>query len=99
SNGARIDGTNGTSNGPISFLKIFDEVAASFNQGGKRNGSIAAYMPIDHPDIVEFLKMRLPETSEATKARQLFKAVWISDEFMKRLEADADWSMFCPKDH
>ena len=87
---------NGNSNGIIPMLKVFNETARFINQAGKRNGSIACYLETWHLDIDDFLKLKLNTGIEEERARDLFYAVWISDLFMKRVEADADWSLMCP---
>jgi len=99
SRNSEIKGTHGRSDGPIPFLKIFNEVANAVNQGGRRPGSIAVYMEPHHPDIMEFLKMRLNSGNERERARDLFPAIWISDLFMERVQNNKMWSLFCPNDH
>lgn len=96
SRGTLIRGTNGMSNGPIPFIKIFEVVAYGFNQGGKRNGSFSIYMELHHPDILEFLELRLPGGDPQRRAQGLFTAVWISDLFMERLINKQKWSLFDP---
>lgn len=96
SKGSLIRGTNGQSNGTIPFLRIFNDVARAFNQGGKRNGSFAAYMEPHHPDILSFLELKRNHGDETLRARDLFLALWVSDLFMKRVEADGVWSVFDP---
>jgi ribonucleoside-diphosphate reductase alpha chain len=95
--GSHITGTNGTSNGIVPMLKVFNETARYIDQGGgKRAGSIACYLEPHHADIEDFLKLKLNTGIEEERARDLFYAVWISDLFMQRVEADADWSLMCP---
>jgi ribonucleoside-diphosphate reductase alpha chain len=96
SSGALIRSTNGQSGGTIPFLRIFNDVARAFNQGGKRMGSFAAYLEPHHPDILAFLNLRKNHGDENLRTRDLFLALWISDLFMERVKADADWSMFDP---
>jgi ribonucleoside-diphosphate reductase alpha chain len=97
---ALIRGTNGRSNGIIPFLRIFNDVARAFNQGGKRSGSFAVYIEPHHPDIMGFLALRRNTGEENLRARDLFLALWVSDLFMERVEADGVWSTFdadeCP---
>jgi ribonucleoside-diphosphate reductase alpha chain len=93
---SRIRGTNGIGNGLIPMLKVFNETARFINQSGKRAGSIANYLEPWHADIEDFLKLRLNTGIEEERARDLFYAVWISDLFMRRVEADEDWSLMCP---
>lgn len=99
SKGARIRGTNGTSDGPVPFLKIFQATAKAVNQGSRRNGSIAVYMDMHHPDIATFLELKKQGGNEENRCRDLFFGLWVSDLFMKRVEADETWSMFDPKEH
>ena len=93
---SRIRGTNGIGNGLVPMLKVFNETARFINQSGKRAGSIANYLEPWHADIEDFLKLRLNTGIEEERARDLFYAVWISDLFMRRVEADEDWSLMCP---
>lgn len=95
--GTYIAGTNGTSNGIIPFLKIYNETARAVDQGGgKRKGSIAIYMEPWHADIFEFLDLRKNQGKEELRARDLFLAMWMNDLFMERVELDEDWSLMCP---
>jgi ribonucleoside-diphosphate reductase alpha chain len=94
--GARIRGTNGESTGIVPMLKVFNDTARYVNQGGKRNGSFAIYLEPWHSDIEDFLRLRLNQGAEEDRARDLFYALWIPDLFMKRLEADLDWTLMCP---
>lgn len=94
--GALIRSTNGKSGGTIPFLRIFNDVARAFNQGGKRMGSFAAYIEPHHPDILAFLNLRRNHGDENLRTRDLFLALWISDLFMERVKDDADWSTFDP---
>ena len=96
SKGATIRGTNGTSNGIVPMLKVFNETARYVNQGGKRNGSFAVYLEPWHADFEDFLLMRRETTVETARAIDLFYAVWMPDLFMKRLRDGGDWTMMCP---
>lgn len=96
SSGSLIKGTNGKSSGPIPFLQINDKLLGAFNQGGKRKGSGACYVSIDHPDILEFTECRLPHKKEETTTPDLFLAVCIRDLFMERVLDNKKWSMFDP---
>lgn len=96
SSGSTINGTNGRSTGIIPMLKVFNATARYVNQGGKRNGSIAIYIQPDHPDIYDFLEMRKNTGDEEYKNRDLFMALYVPDLFMRRVEEDATWSLFCP---
>jgi len=95
-NGSHIAGTNGTSDGIMPMLRVFNNTARYINQGGKRNGSFAIYLEPWHADIQAFLKMKSNTGSEEERARDLFYGLWVPDLFMKRVEAGADWSLFCP---
>jgi len=95
--GTYIAGTNGTSNGIIPFLKIFNETARAVDQGGgKRKGSIAIYMEPWHSDIMDFLDLRKNQGKDEIRARDLFLAMWMNDLFMERVDLDEDWSLMCP---
>jgi ribonucleoside-diphosphate reductase alpha chain len=96
--GALIRGTNGRGDGIVPMLRVFNDTARYINQGGRRNGSFAIYLEPWHADIEEFLKLKLNNGSEEERARDLFYALWISDLFMKRVEADAEWTLFCPSE-
>ena len=97
--GALIRGTNGTSNGLIPMLRVFNNTARYVDQGGgKRNGSFAIYLEPWHADIEDFLKLKLNTGSEEERARDLFYGLWLSDLFMRRVETDAEWSLFCPSE-
>jgi len=97
SKGTYIAGTNGTSNGIVPFLKIFNETARAVDQGGgKRKGSIAIYMEPWHGDIMDFLDLRKNHGKDEIRARDLFLAIWTNDLFMERVELDEDWSLMCP---
>ena len=95
--GSYISGTNGTSNGIIPMLRVFNDTARYVDQGGgKRKGAFAIYLEPWHADIFEFLDLRKNHGKEEMRARDLFYALWVSDLFMERVEANADWSLFCP---
>lgn len=95
--GSYIKGTNGTSNGIIPMLKVYNETARYVDQGGgKRKGSIAVYLEPWHADIYDFLDIRKNHGKEELRARDLFTALWIPDLFMKRVEAEGEWSLMCP---
>ena len=95
--GSLIRGTNGQSNGLVPMLRVFNNTARYVDQGGgKRNGSFAMYLEPWHADVEDFLRMKLNTGAEEERARDLFYALWIPDLFMERVEADADWSLFCP---
>lgn len=96
SKGSVIRGTNGHSDGIIPMLKVYNEVCKYINQSGKRKGSFAIYLSPEHPDIFEFLDLRKNQGSEDLRARDLFLAMWISDLFMKQVEADSDWYLMDP---
>ena len=97
--GSIIRGTNGTSNGLIPMLRVFNNTARYVDQGGgRRNGSFAIYLEPWHADVEDFLRLKLNTGSEEERARDLFYALWISDLFMERVEADGEWSLFCPNE-
>jgi ribonucleoside-diphosphate reductase alpha chain len=96
SNGATIASTGGKTNGIVPMLKVFNDTAKYINQGGKRNGSFAIYLEPWHPDVEAFLEMKKTHGDEETKARDLFYALWVPDLFMKRVQEDGHWSLFCP---
>jgi len=97
--GSYIGGTNGTSNGIIPMLKVFNDTARYVDQGGgKRKGAFAVYLEPWHADVFEFLDLRKNHGKEEMRARDLFYALWIPDLFMKRVEAGEDWSLFCPNE-
>jgi ribonucleotide reductase alpha subunit len=95
-NGSYIRGTNGTSNGLIPMLGVFNKTARYVDQGGKRNGSFAIYIEPHHPDIEDFLDLKKNHGDEESKCRDLFYALWISDLFMERVIGNKIWSLFCP---
>jgi ribonucleoside-diphosphate reductase alpha chain len=97
--GSLIKGTNGTSNGIVPMLRVFNNTARYVDQGGgKRNGSFAMYLEPWHADVEDFLRMKQNTGAEEERARDLFYALWIPDLFMKRIEEDGMWSLFCPNE-
>lgn len=97
--GSYIRGTNGTSNGIVPMLRVFNDTARYVDQGGgKRKGSFAIYIETWHADILEFLDLKKNHGKEEMRARDLFLAMWISDLFMKRVEEDSTWTLMCPNE-
>ena len=97
--GSYIRGTNGTSNGIVPMLRVFNDTARYVDQGGgKRKGSFAVYIEPWHADIFDFLNLKKNHGKEEGRARDLFYALWIPDLFMKRVEEEGDWSLFCPNE-
>lgn len=97
--GSYIRGTNGVSNGIVPMLRNFDMTARYVDQGGgKRKGSFAIYLEPWHADIFDFLELKKNHGKEELRARDLFYALWIPDLFMKRVENNEDWSLFCPNE-
>ena len=95
--GSHIRGTNGSSNGIVPMLRVFNNTAKYVDQGGgKRNGSFAIYLEPWHADVEQFLQMRKNHGDEEMKARDLFYALWIPDLFMERVKADGNWTLMCP---
>ena len=95
--GSHIRGTNGTSNGIVPMLRVFNNTAKYVDQGGgKRNGSFAIYLEPWHADIEVFLQMRKNHGDEELKARDLFYGLWIPDLFMERVKSDGNWTLMCP---
>jgi len=98
-NGSYIAGTNGTSNGLVPMLRVFNDTARYVDQGGgKRNGSFAIYLEPWHADIFEFLELKKNHGNELERARDLFYALWIPDLFMERVKKDENWTIMCPHD-
>jgi len=95
-NKSHIRGTNGTSDGIIPMLRVYNSTARYVNQAGRRKGSIAVYLEPWHADIMDFLEIRLNQGDEEARCRDLFSAMWIPDLFMKRVENNENWSLFCP---
>jgi len=96
SRGALIRGTNGHSNGIVPWLRTLDSSVAAVNQGGRRKGAACVYLETWHPDIEEFLELRDNTGEDARRTHNLNLANWIPDEFMRRVEADGEWSLFDP---
>lgn len=97
--GALVKGHNGTASGVVSFLSVADATCQHISQGGgKRKGVLAAYLPLHHPEIFEFLCMRRVDGPAETKARSLFYGLWVPDEFMRRVQQRGLWSLMCPSD-
>ncbi|MFD5470559.1 ribonucleoside-diphosphate reductase subunit alpha [Streptomyces sp. NPDC127105] len=98
SRGSLIRGTNGHSNGIVPFLKTLDASVAAVNQGGRRKGAAAVYLETWHSDIEEFLELRDNTGEDARRTHNLNLAHWVPDEFMRRVNADGQWSLFSPAD-
>ncbi len=95
--GSYIRGTNGTSNGIVPMLRVFNDTARYVDQGGgKRKGSFAIYLEPWHPDVFDFLDLKKNHGKEEQRARDLFYAMWIPDLFMERVESDGEWTLLCP---
>ena len=95
-NGSFIKSTNGTSTGIVPMLRVFNNTARYINQGSKRNGSFAIYLEPWHADVEDFLNMKNNHGDEEMKGRDLFYALWIPDLFMKKVEKNESWCLFCP---
>lgn len=94
-----IRGTNGTSNGIVPMLRVFNDTARYVDQGGgKRKGAFAIYLEPWHADIMDFLDLRKNHGKEEQRARDLFYGLWVSDLFMRKVENDQPWSLFCPNE-
>ncbi|KAI5853067.1 ribonucleotide reductase [Morchella snyderi] len=97
--GSYIAGTNGSSNGIVPMLRVYNNTARYVDQGGnKRPGAFAIYLEPWHADIMEFIDLRKNHGKEEIRARDLFYALWVPDLFMKRVEKNGDWSLFCPNE-
>ena len=97
--GSYIAGTNGTSNGIVPMLRVFNDTARYVDQGGgKRKGSFAIYIEPWHSDIFDFLELKKNHGKEEMRARDLFYAMWIPDLFMKRVESNEEWTLMCPNE-
>lgn len=97
--GSYIKGTNGTSNGIVPMLKVFNDTARYVDQGGgKRKGSFAIYLEPWHADVFDFLDLKKNHGKEEMRARDLFYALWIPDLFMKRVEENGTWTLMCPNE-
>ncbi len=97
--GSYISGTNGTSNGIVPMLRVFNDTARYVDQGGgKRKGSFAIYVEPWHADIFDFLDLKKNHGKEEMRARDLFYAMWMPDLFMKRVQEDGKWTLMCPNE-
>merc|ERR1719327_1534144 len=97
--GSYIRGTNGTSNGLVPMLKVFNETARYVDQGGgKRKGALAVYLEPWHADISDFLDLKKNHGKEEQRARDLFYGLWVPDLFMRRVKEAGEWSLFCPNE-
>ncbi|OLF06939.1 ribonucleoside-diphosphate reductase subunit alpha [Actinophytocola xinjiangensis] len=94
--GAHIKGTNGRSQGVVPFLKIANDTAVAVNQGGKRKGAACAYLETWHIDVEQFLDLRRNTGDDRRRTHDMNTANWVPDEFLRRVEADADWTLFSP---
>jgi ribonucleoside-diphosphate reductase alpha subunit len=98
SKGSLIKGTNGTSDGIIPMLRVYNSTARYVNQSGRRKGSFAVYLEPWHPDIFDFLELRLNQGDEEARCRDLFTALWIPNLFMEKVEKNEDWALFDPSE-
>lgn len=98
SKGSSIKGTNGTSDGIIPMLRVYNSTARYVNQSGRRKGSFAVYLEPWHPDIFDFLELRLNQGDEEARCRDLFTAMWIPNKFMRAVESGGDWALFDPSE-
>jgi ribonucleoside-diphosphate reductase alpha subunit len=98
SKGSVIKGTNGHSDGIIPMLRVYNSTARYVNQSGRRKGSFAAYLEPWHPDIFDFLELRLNQGDEEARCRDIFTAMWIPDKFMKAVETNDNWALFDPSE-
>jgi ribonucleoside-diphosphate reductase alpha chain len=96
--GAHIKGTNGTSQGVIPFLKVANDTAVAVNQGGKRKGALCSYLESWHIDVEDFLELRKNTGDERRRTHDMHTANWIPDLFMKRVRANAEWTLFSPNE-
>jgi len=96
--GSIIKKLNGKSDGLVPMLKVFNHTARYVNQGGKRKGAFASYLEPWHPDIEEWVQMKLNHGDEEMRARDLFYGLWVPDNFMKAVQNDGDWFLICPSD-
>jgi ribonucleoside-diphosphate reductase alpha chain len=94
--GADIRNNKNACTGIVPSLRVFNAMSRYVNQGGKRPGSVAIYLSVDHPDIMKLLDLRKNHGDEEQRCRDLFYAIWVSDLFMKRVKSDGMWSLFCP---
>merc|ERR1712227_1172331 len=99
STGSYIGGTNGTSNGLMPMLRVFNNTARYVDQGGnKRPGAFAIYLEPWHADVFDFLDLKKNHGKEEERARDLFYGLWIPDLFMQRVKDNKDWTLFCPNE-
>ncbi len=96
--GSIIKGTNGKSQGTVPFLKVANDTAVAVNQGGKRQGAVCAYLEVWHMDVEEFLELRKNTGDDRRRTHDMHTASWIPDLFMKRVQANADWTLFSPNE-
>ena len=96
--GSTIKKLNGKSDGLVPMLKVYNHTARYVNQGGKRKGAFASYLEPWHPDIEEWIQLKLNHGDEEMRARDLFYGLWIPDNFMKAVKEDKDWYLICPSD-
>src|SRR5205814_6613801 len=96
--GAHIKGTNGKSQGVVPFLRVVNDTAVAVNQGGKRKGAACAYLETWHVDIEEFLDLRKNTGDDRRRTHDMNTANWVPDEFLRRVEADATWTLFSPNE-
>ncbi len=96
--GSHIRGTNGKSQGVVPFLKVVNDTAVAVNQGGKRKGAVCCYLEVWHLDIEEFLELRKNTGDDRRRTHDMNTANWIPDLFMRRVEQDAEWTLFSPSD-
>jgi ribonucleoside-diphosphate reductase alpha chain len=96
--GSHIKGTNGASQGVVPFLTVANDTAIAVNQGGKRKGTVCAYLEAWHLDVEEFLDLRKNTGDDRRRTHDMHTALWIPDLFMQRVEADGDWTLFSPSD-
>ncbi|HWY73816.1 MAG TPA: ribonucleoside-diphosphate reductase subunit alpha, partial [Burkholderiaceae bacterium] len=96
--GSHIRGTNGRSQGVVPFLKVVNDTAVAVNQGGKRKGAVCCYLEVWHLDIEEFLELRKNTGDDRRRTHDMNTANWIPDLFMKRVEQDAEWTLFSPSE-
>jgi ribonucleoside-diphosphate reductase alpha chain len=96
--GAHIKGTNGKSQGVVPFLNVADATAIAVNQGGKRKGAVCAYLECWHRDVEEFLELRKNTGDDRRRTHDMNTALWIPDLFMKRVQEQADWTLFSPEE-
>ena len=92
--GSLIKSTRGTSSGVVPYVRLLQDIAVGFNQGGKRNGSVAPYLELHHPDLEQFLDLKNTSGDELLRAHHVFPALWVRDLFMERVENNGVWSFF-----